>query len=398
MEKQNLAKLLSLLVFFVFLTFSCSKDNELEKTEILFDKYFVELSAINEIASGIHFPIEGSSSLKSTVQHTTKSISGIAEIKNSNGKTSFYIINYDEGGFVLLSADKRIPPILGFSFNNNFEVEENTYPPGLKFWMDDAKEQIKAIQLSNIKQTQKEEIAWDQVQQSLIDEISSLKYEPPPDCYEHTEVITVGPITTPLWHQGYSYNAELPEIMCSGYSVHPLVGCLPLAMAMVMRTHEYPTNYSWSSMPFGYATSTTANFIEDLHDAIHNEDDDYPDYTCEEGTFVSTAVVDDVFEDHFNYTNSSTAVYNYNTVITNIDYDRPVILVGSGGGECHAWVCTGFRYYNYYDDDCGMVSHLHFYMNWGWNGDYNGWFAYDNWNPGDDTFNDDKLMIYNIIP
>jgi len=397
MEKQNLAKLVSLLIFVVFLTFSCSKDNELEKTEILSDEYFVELSAINEIASGIHFPIEGSSSLKSTEQHQTKSISSIDEIKNSNRKTSFYIVNYNEGGFVLLSADKRTPPILGYSFNNNFEVDENSYPPGLRFWMDDAKEQIKAIQLSNIEQSPKEEIAWDLVQQSLIDEISSLKYEPPPDCYEHTEIITVGPIETPPWHQGYAFNSELPDITCNGYSVKPFVGCLPLAMAMVMRTHEYPTNYNWLSMPFGYATSTTANFIEELWDAIHDENSDYPDYDCD-GTAVSTSVVDDVFEDHFNYTNSSTAVYNYNTVKTNIDYDRPVILVGSGGDDCHAWVCDGFRYYLYYDDDCNMSSSLHFHMNWGWDGYYNAWYVYYNFNPGDYTFNDDKLMIYNIIP
>ena len=66
MDKSNFTKQLSLLIFIVFFTFSCSKDNELEKTEILSNEYFVELLAIKEIASGIQFPIEGSSSLKST--------------------------------------------------------------------------------------------------------------------------------------------------------------------------------------------------------------------------------------------------------------------------------------------------------------------------------------------
>jgi hypothetical protein len=40
-------------------------------------------------------------------------------------------------------------------------------------------------------------------------------------------------------------------------------------------------------------------------------------------------------------------------------------------------------------------------MNWGWGRTYdylNGWYAFDNWNPDDYTFNYKKGMVYNIAP
>ena len=54
---------------------------------------------------------------------------------------------------------------------------------------------------------------------------------------------------------------------------------------------------------------------------------------------------------------------------------------------------------DYFFDDCTGISYLHFYMNWGWNDSlFNGNFAYNNFNPSSATYNDNKRMVYNIIP
>jgi len=37
-------------------------------------------------------------------------------------------------------------------------------------------------------------------------------------------------------------------------------------------------------------------------------------------------------------------------------------------------------------------------MNWGWGGSYNGYYSYNNFNPAGTNFNNNKKMIYNIIP
>ena len=356
----------------------------------------MELSEVEEIARDIQFPKEGVSSLKSTGP-VTKSICSIEEIKHSSGKTSMYVINYDEGGFILMSADKRTWPILAFSANNSFTFDEDSYPAGLKFWMNDAKEQMEAIQLSSNKQSREVENAWDHILQSILSEVSSLKSVPVPDCYDHTVIYTVGPLVIPTWHQGDPFNDKLPSINCNGTLFKAYVGCLPLAVAMVMRYHEYPTNYNWSSMPYSSGTITTANFIDDIHDAIHDENSNYPDYDCN-GTDVSSSIIDDVFTDQFNYSNAIRADYNINNITSNISYDRPVILIGYDEDYGHAWVCDGFRRYTYYTADCGSTSSYHFHMVWGWGTDYIGWYQSNDFTPDTYNFNSDREMIYNIIP
>jgi len=78
---------------------------------------------------------------------------------------SFYIINYNEGGFVLLSADKRAQPIIGFPENDNFLVDFESMPEGLQFWIDDTKKQITDIQNSDLKQSEKDKNAWGNIQE-----------------------------------------------------------------------------------------------------------------------------------------------------------------------------------------------------------------------------------------
>ena len=398
MEKSKSIKQLKLFTLIVVFSFSCSREDGLETTEVYSNKYFVELSTIEGIATGIYFPSDGNSSLKST-KPETRTVSSIDEIKNKSNKTSYYIINYKEGGFIILSADNRIFPILAYSINNNFVVDDNIYSTNLGFWMEDASAQIEKTQLSNREQSPEIEKVWARVQHSLINEVFSLKSEPPPDCYDHTEIFTVGPFDEPIWGQQDIYNNSLPSIICNGLSFQVRVGCVPLAMAMIMRINEYPTSYTWSSMQLTYGTQTTANFIEDIHDAINNEDSEWPKYYCGV-TLVDEDVVDAVFEDHFNYTNSSTDNYNYNTVKTDLLNDKPVMLLGWNGlYDGHAWVCEGYRQTTYYYEDCSSVTtYPLFYMNWGKYGQYNGWYSYNNWNPGDDTWNDYKLMIHNITP
>ena len=141
MRHLSLAKQFTMMLLALLIPFSCTEDGEQDRPQYLIDDYYVGLSIIEEIASDIYFPNDGSSSLKST-EHQTKSVQSIDEIKNTSGETLFYIVNYDEGGFILLSSDKRSIPVLAYSTDNNFEVHEYTYPPGLKIWMDDAKKQM----------------------------------------------------------------------------------------------------------------------------------------------------------------------------------------------------------------------------------------------------------------
>jgi len=43
-------------------------------------------------------------------------------------------------------------------------------------------------------------------------------------------------------------------------------------------------------------------------------------------------------------------------------------------------------------------GYLYLHMNWGWTGLHNSWYAYNNFNPGNRTYNYKVKMVYNIKP
>lgn len=150
-------KRLGILFFIVFALLSCSKNSDIENNnKENINGNFVTLSQVNDIANSILYPTKDKDLKNSTKQSHTKTVSNVTEIKNYKSQTSFYIINYIEGGFVIISADKRTQPILGFSVSNTFSVDKNSYPEGLNFWLNDTKRRIADIQESNIEQTENE--------------------------------------------------------------------------------------------------------------------------------------------------------------------------------------------------------------------------------------------------
>ena len=400
MKKIKHAKWSALLFFTMLLVFSCSENDNDALENINQQENFVQLSQVKEIAGDILFSKKSTSNKGASTKPAKKTVKKINEIKNENGITSFYIINYAEGGFIILSSDKRTQPILAFSENNQFDVDESSYPPGLNFWLKDTKKLIKDIQSSNLTQSNKIKFAWKEVQNALSTNQSVFaRIDPPQECYEHTETVTVGPLLTSTWYQTGGFNDSLPFITCSGSSFQVYAGCVPIAMGQVMKYHEYPTNYSWTSIPLSYATTTTANFIEDIHNAINTVYPGNPSYYCD-GTGVSaSANMGNVLKTQFNYSSASWANYNYSTVKSNLNSNRPVILSGDNGVSGHMWVCDGYMQTSFYFDDCTGGSYYPlFHMNWGWGGTNDGYYSYNNFNPGNTNYNNNKKMVYNIIP
>ena len=188
----------------------------------------------------------------------------------------------------------------------------------------------------------------------------------------------------------------MPTMSCNVPCGHAWTGCVATAMSQVMKYYNYPTNYNWTDMPNNYATNSTAILMKDIGNAI---DMDYQ----YDGSGASMNDVPGAFRNDFNYNHASHADYSYQTVMNELDYNRPVILSGGRNNgwwifghytDGHAWVCDG--YLETVDPCCCTYLSLH--MNWGWNGAYNGWFYFNDFNPANYTFNYDTEMIYNIHP
>ncbi|WP_242085480.1 C10 family peptidase [Aestuariivivens sediminis] len=358
---------------------------------------------------------------KGTSSKVKSQIKELLPVKDENNNIVFYIINYDSDGFLILSADSRIAPILAYSNSNEFRTDADTYPSGLVGWLSQVKEKVKAVRQNNEKQSKAVQMAWNKLMEENETDVTLLKTEDPLDpintCEDEFE--QVDPLLTTTWNQTCSYNDYMPILDCTAgcyYNQRAYAGCVPIAIAQVMKFYNHPISYNWSDMANSFGTTTTAAFIKDIHDAItvnfQGVEVSAINYDCD-GTGVSTDYdTASIFTDHFGYSSAIRSNYDHETVKQQLRWNRPVIL--SGGKDegwwifhnyahGHMWVCDGFRrnkicMFDDYGNLIGSIGYLYFHMNWGWGGDENGWYAFNNFNPGDSSYNYEVKMIYNINP
>lgn len=109
-------------ILFFFILFSCKKNNQQEVVNIHLQENFVNLTQARELANGIIFTSKKSSNNIKNVSPSTRTVEDIYEFKNEEKRTTFYLINYKESGFVILTADRRTMPVLAFSEEVNFRL------------------------------------------------------------------------------------------------------------------------------------------------------------------------------------------------------------------------------------------------------------------------------------
>ncbi|NHN25767.1 hypothetical protein FIA58_008780 [Flavobacterium jejuense] len=400
MKKFKQTKWLAVLIVAGIL-FSCSNSdtNDAVDKMIANDDFAVSKTVAEKIATDLLLVNTAENltnkSLKNATIKEEKKIKSIIEVPDKDKKAAFFIINYEGGGFIILAGDKRSEPVLAFSETNEFDMNSEFFPTGLVSWLYASKENIEKIRSKNAKIDSQTEMQWENLQKGGADVVSYKIIEPEePDCTPYT--IQKGPFLQTTWGQGCGYNSQTPSMTCGPCS-HAWTGCVATAMAQVMKYHQYPTSYSWSSMPNSYGTSTTATLMKNIGTAVNMN------YTCDGSGANTQNEVASSFINDFGYSTASYGGYNYQTVKTQLGYNRPVILKGGRKSgwwifgqykDGHAWVCDG--YLNYIDPCWGSM--LKFNMNWGWDGTYNGWYSFNNFNPGSNTFNYQTGMVYNIKP
>ena len=154
-------------------------------------------------------------------------------------------------------------------------------------------------------------------------------------------------------------------------------------------------------MPDDDATNDTWSLIDDIHEAYEQYDE--IDYGCD-GTTGEDVYIPGLLINDFGYRSAVRADYNYNTVKNELlAYHRPVLLRGVSTNG-HVWVCDGAHYWTVCNVDMngnvGANVYLHFHMNWGWGGEYNGWYSSVNFNipRKGENYDSGLRMIYNIVP
>ena len=321
-------------------------------------------------------------------------------INDNSSMPVMHVINYEGGGFAIISGDNRIEPMLAYADEGAFSENELDYPEGLTQWINHIKSVIGYIRDNNVAVPKELISHWQACEmygKSRVEPDETL------DC-EHGEKVDderVGPLLSSMWDQDIPYNIGMPLITCEGTLRYAYVGCQHLAVAQILHYWEYPTDYNWNNMPNNDATNDTWRLFDDIHEAYEQYDE--IDYECG-GTTGEDVYIPGLLINDFGYRSAVRADYNYNTVKNELlAYQRPVLLRGVSTNG-HVWVCDGAHYWTVCNVDMngnvGANVYLHFHMNWGWGGDYNGWYSSSNFNiPGKgENYNSGLRMIYNIVP
>lgn len=298
--------------------------------------------------------------------------------KSYNGLTTYYVFNYSAGGFVVVSADDAVTPVLAQSNTGYFE--ETISSPSVAYWFDGYNKEITQIVADNLDNSYTFQ-EWNKIRNNDFPRSTN----------------DVGPLLATNWDQGCYFNALCP-IAPGGACGRAWAGCVATTMSQIAKYHSFPahgylshsythpdygqqsanfgtTTYNWAAMP-NYVTSTNASVATLLYQMGVSVNMNYgPDGSGAMSQDVPYAMVA-----YFNY-DPSTISLEYKSdysatgwtdmLKAELDLSRPMYYAGDDGESGHAWVCDGYR-----------TSDNKFHMNWGWSGSSNGYFTITNLNTG----------------
>ncbi|MDZ7680812.1 MAG: Spi family protease inhibitor [Fodinibius sp.] len=155
--------------------------------------------------------VQSEKSMSTSVKH-------ILPRKDANGDTFAYFINYEEQGFAVVSADKRMQPILAFSKKGGLPATaEEPLPGGLRIWLNDIARGMEDLQEAKQKDSGEEHQGWS----TITSPTPNMIEEPDPGdpgggCED--EFIEKGPLLQTKWGQDEGYNNFAPDYNCSSTS------------------------------------------------------------------------------------------------------------------------------------------------------------------------------------
>lgn len=313
----------------------------------------------------------------------------------------FYVFNFNDKGFIIISADDACTPVLGYSFESSYKIKDQ--PCGFASLMRKYRKDILYVRQNNLPPDEAITNAWERL--STTDPV---QLEIPKSTTD------VEPLLTNDWNQDFPYNALCPEDPESGgsYNGHVPVGCTATSMTQIMYYWRYPiqgqgshcsthtqygqqcadfgaTTYEWDGMAEEPTKECNPVAVLSWHGGIAVDMEWGPD-----GSGAACSKVPHALQYYFKYANTCHFENRPNGSSTNWkltmkqDLDNKLPLQYSGfeqGGGGHAFVCDGYQANDY------------FHFNFGWAGSGNGYYTIDNINPGT-LFSENQGAVFNIKP
>ncbi len=389
-----------------------------------------QLSAERSVSEAVQFAIDKYNSFYSTPSRSTgidasRADTYVMPIESTPSRnastTDLYIINFDEGGFAVVSKDKEDDRLFAVSDEGSLDVTSNVmardYLKTIVTYSPDGDGGV--VPIKPVDPEEFEYAIWE-------DPNSGEKfYVVPVDVTTETDL----DVKT-LWSQNSPFNNECPVHAESGKRFP--AGCLPIAIAQTCAYHQkanVPIEMDWSSMlksPYGFALSNAAqvnlaDFIFVIHLYATLKDSSQPTYKAKKdkngqwdlSTTMQCSMGVSVLKE-LGYSNAKlVSSVSFDELNTNLQYFGPVIMAGtdSSSNSAHAWMITAYKkvtkgyrlvpvgekvtpnngYYHVTDTN-------YYKFNWGWGGSGNGYYMTLSGvlNSGPSKFDKDFNYIINI--
>ena len=324
--------------------------------------------------------------LQNSAPRTAVAASSATHLKEYLAGEHLSVVGHDDLGFAVVTSDARFPSVIGYSFS----PFTDSMPDGFKWWLKQAEATMRDAGMpENRRRT------------------SAGSRE------------AIAPLLTTQWGQETPYNAQL-RFVIDGSVREFQTGCVATAMAQVMKYHRFPSRgygsvryllhnyntvmahtfgstYDWDLMadsyPYAYGpVSTSAKAVSELmRDCGMAVEMNY-------GPQVSTsnsALIANALTKYFCYDEGGTkqllrSDYDADawmqTIYDELSAGRPIIYSGIDRSDAdrpngHTFVVHGC-------DDAGLC-----YINWGWRGNYDGYFNLDMLHPGQHAYDADQDMV-----
>ena len=338
-----------------------------------------------------------------------RSVQATADMKlldQNSTEASYFIFEPTDGqGFVLVSSQRSLAPVLAYSMTQKFDLQGA--PDNLKSWLGNYDQQIKLAATGRNRFDRKIEEQWSGLSTGVQMELRGAS--------------SAGPLLTTKWGQSPLYNQLCPK---NGMGQQAVTGCVATAMAQIMKYWSYPTVgqggtavdddtdgtdgisgvfsanisgtvYNWNNMPDVIDANNWASIAQLMRDAGISVGMDY-------GIKESGAPSEEVpgaMQRFFGYQKSQLLSRDdfdddqWEDLLRNsLNNGVPIYYAGSrkdenGKTRSHAWVCDGY-------------NERFFHMNWGWDGSRQDiWFLLDFLN-GKETspYHYNQRAILGIVP
>ncbi|MBP5573653.1 MAG: C10 family peptidase [Bacteroidales bacterium] len=319
---------------------------------------------------------------------------------SARGEDCFYVFDVDQSGFVIISADDRFRPLVGYSDEGVFETGNPS--PELMFYLD-----------------------------KIIEARTSPEAVLPEDAAADWEALLSGKklrsrnggrgahfLVETTWNQDAPYNLYAPEAN-GGPGGRCYAGCVATAMSQVMKFWDHPatgtgshgyyssygylsanfgqTSYQWDRMPNRLSNNSSDEEVAAIALLMYHCGVAVNMSYSASGSGAFSDDVPDAIQDYFSYTTHTDRAYRdqytlhqwQNKLKEQFDLGWPVYYGGYSDTGGHAFVCDGY-------DDNDL-----FHYNWGWGGSQDGWFVIDeidyaNWASA--VFNFVPAHVYTYMP